>query len=222
MQFKNIQDLFSDKKYIADLVSTAVRLCDEKLEYKAFDPSWIVDEMSEKITALYQNITFDNKRFYNKVVVVCSPDCVPFPYCIQKDAERPRYILLTIIPDVPLSYELNLPIIQQMGVVGLEASELVRSAVYACENSAEVLISKDPVPPLLCNARVQWLSVYVGKTEFQGLTTFSSKFTDGEQLEGYEFDCHVIKARNAAEDPVIKRLIEMYDKDCIDEEINKK
>ena len=212
MKFEKIQRLLADNNYIADLINKSAGIFDDGKKIKEIDPLWIDADLSQKVTDLYSIITHERNLFLNDVIVVANPEQVPFPYCISNSDDHPRYIILTIIPDVELSYLLNLPIIQQMGVVGLEASELVRSTIAACRYAAEVMIQDYPPPPYLCTAKVEWITIYVGRNEFCGLTKFSKKCV-GNILEGYEFDCHVLQAREMKEDLFLSKLVAAYDED---------
>ena len=210
MELGKIQSLLADDEYIAELLNIS---CVNEMgadKFVKIDPAWISKELSIKVTEKYQQITYENKAFLTKILVVCNPERIPFPYCVNDNSQRPRYIILTIIPDVPLSYQVNLPIILQMGVVGLDTSEIIRSTVSACDNTADVIISDKMLPPYLCNAKIEWVTIYVGKQDFNGLTKLSRK-CEGNVLDGYEFDCHLIEARKTQGDPLLQKLIQAYD-----------
>ena len=211
MGIERVKSLLADKAFLADLINVSCQsFGDVKIEQ--IDPAWIDFDLSRKTTELYKTITHENTAFLNTVLVVVNPECVPFPYCINDNSQRPRYILLSIIPDISISYQVNLPLLQQVGVVGLEACELSRSTILACEYAAEVLIARNPPPPLLCNARIEWVSIYIGKKGFEGLTKLSRK-CEGEDLEGLDFDCHLVEAREKTDDPFLQKLIQAFDEE---------
>ena len=94
----------------------------------------------------------------------------------------------------------------------LELQEVERAAVNACEHALDIQMSDKPNLPYLNRARVEWLSVYVGRKEFGGLTEIGQKFDPGEEPD-YPFRCRLLRARERMDDPLVSRLIRAYEED---------
>ena len=148
----------------------------------------------------------------NKVIVVQNPYIPEDAACVENRSECPRYILLTVIPDVPLAYELNLPVLQTMGTLSLSSWEFSRATTRACRYMTEVRISNEAVPPVLNKAEVEWISLYVGRKPFQGGDNIQSNFVVDDKVD---FDVHLYKLREIGGNPVIERMIQAYDADYV-------
>lgn len=147
----------------------------------------------------------------NKVIVVQNPNVPEDVACVENRSECARYILLTVIPDVPLAYELNLPVLQTMGTLSLSSWEFSRATTRACRYMTEVRISNEAVPPVLNKAEVEWISLYVGRKPFQGGDNIQSNFIVDDKVD---FDVHLYKLREMEGNPVLERMIQAYDEDC--------
>lgn len=79
-----------------------------------------------------------------------------------------------------------------------------------------VLIANDPVPPLLNNARLEWVSLYLGRKPYRGISTLSEQWTEAETFDACESDVHLYKVREMGPDPLLQRLIDAYDADHLE------
>ena len=159
----------------------------------------------------YQLLSEQDGMLINKVIVVQNPNVPEDAACVENRSDCPRYILLTVIPDVPLAYEMNLPVLQTMGTLSLSSWEFSRATTRACRYMTEVRISNEVVPPVLNKAEVEWISLYVGRKPFQGGDNIQSNFVVDDKVD---FDVHLYKLREMEGNPVIERMIQAYDEDC--------
>ena len=72
-------------------------------------------------------ISAQDGMLINKVIVVQNPYIPENAACVENRSDCPRYILLTVIPDVLLAYEMNLPVLQTMGTFSLSSWEFSRA-----------------------------------------------------------------------------------------------
>ena len=135
----------------------------------------------------------------NKVIVVQNPNVPEDAACVENRSDCPRYILLTVIPDVPLAYEMNLPVLQTMGTLSLSSWEFSRATTRACRYMTEVRISNEAVPPVLNKAEVEWISLYVGRKPFHGGDNIQSNYVVDDKVD---FDVHLYKLREMEDNPV--------------------
>ena len=145
------------------------------------------------------------------MVVVQNPSVPEDAACVETLLDCSRYILLTVIPDVPLAYELNLPVLQTMGVLALSSWEISRATARACRHMNRVSIRNEAVPPILNKAEVEWLSLYVGRKPFEGGDNIRSNYVADDEVD---FDIHLYRLREIEGIPVIERMVHAYEADC--------
>ena len=115
MDYPKIRELLSDDQYVTELLNYFI------VEQKATGNNqpvcgdWIREKASEEITRTYRLLSAQDGMLINKVIVVQNPNVPEDVACVENRSECARYILLTVIPDVPLAYEMNLPVLQTMG-----------------------------------------------------------------------------------------------------------
>ena len=210
MDYPKIRNLLSDNQYITELLNYFI------IEQKAAGNNqpvcgdWIREKASEEISRIYQLLSAQDGMLINKVIVVQNPNISEDTACVENRSACPRYILLTVIPDVPLAYELNLPVLQTMGTLSLSSWAFSRATTRACRFMTKVSISNVAVPPVLNKAEVEWISLYVGKQPYQGDDNIQSNFAVDDKLD---FDIHLYKLREMEGNPVIERMICAYDAD---------
>ena len=66
-----------------------------------------------------RELTSEDDTFLHMVKVARNPAILNIPTSVESQTDRQRYILVTIIPDVPLTYECNFPLMQTMGIMAL-------------------------------------------------------------------------------------------------------
>ena len=210
MDYPKMRELLSDNQYIAELLNCfADQRSNAKLQ--PICSEWIREKASDEVTRAYQLLSAQDGTLVNKVVVVQNPSIPEDAVCIENQSDCPRYILLTVIPDVPLAYELNLPVLQTMGTLSLSSWEFSRATTRACRYMTEVRISNKAVPPVLNKAEVEWISLYVGRKPFHGGDNIQSNYAADDEVD---FDIHLYKLREMEDNPVIRRMIHAYEADC--------
>ena len=205
-----IRELLSDDQYIRELLNYFI------VEQKATGNNqpvcgdWIREKASEEVTRTYQLLSAQDGMLINKVIVVQNPYIPEDAARVENRSDCPRYILLTVIPDVPLAYEMNLPVLQTMGTLSLSSWEFSRATTRACRYMTEVRISNEAVPPVLNKAEVEWISLYVGRKPFHGGDNIQSNYVVDDKVD---FDVHLYKLREMEGNPVLERMVRAYDAD---------
>ena len=133
---------------------------------------------------------------------------------VNDGKHRTRYIILTILPECSFPYDWNYALLHTMSIFSLSGWELSRATLEASKQWMKVMMEKEPKQMILNNARIQWVSLYVGKKEWTGSTKFSdhkgiSLADDGDDAD---VDMHFLSARES-DDPLMKRLVEAFDVD---------
>ncbi len=75
----------------------------------------------------------------------------------------------------------------------------------------QVRIATDPVPPIMNNAVIEWVSLYLGREPYRGISQLSEQWLNREEFDGYEFDVHLYKIREMEKNDLLTRLIGAYD-----------
>ena len=91
----------------------------------------------------------------NKVIVVQNPNVPEDVACVENRSECARYILLTVIPDVPLAYEMNLPVLQTLGTLSLSSWEFSRATTRACRKISQGRSANEPCPRFFNKSKVK-------------------------------------------------------------------
>lgn len=208
--------LLKDNRYFADLLNGPCKPMKdnhgEEGAYIPINPEWIDEEMSERLTGVFHSLIPEEMPFASIVRVVKNPDLLLDGAAVDDGKKRTRYIVATVVQDTEYPYDVNFPLIQTMGIVSLSAWEMTRSTIAASEAFAKVVISENPVPPILNNAKVEWLSLYVGRAKFTGPTNLRSMAIAGSNpSDDLDMDAHLYDLRSM-DDPLAVMLVEVADK----------
>lgn len=222
-ELKNTIALLKDNQYFADLMngpcrptrgkghSAQAEATEAQESFIPVNPDWIDEEMSERLTKVYHGLVPGEMPFNTLIRVVRNPDVLMNGVAVDDGSKRTRYIVVTIVWDTEYPYDMNFPLIQSMGIVSLGAWELTRSAIAASEEFAKVLITDHPVPPILNNAIIEWVSLYVGKKGFTGPTNLKeTAIMKEDSLDDLDTDTNLYDLRSI-DDPLVKRLLEAVD-----------
>lgn len=210
MDYLKIRELLSDNQYITELLNYFIVEQKAPGNNQPVCGDWIREKASEEISRIYQLLSAQDGMLINKVIVVQNPNIMEDTTYVENRSDCPRFILLTVVTDVPLVYELNLPVLQTMGVLSLSAWEFSRATARACRYMTEVRISNETEPPVLNKAEVEWISLYIGKQPYQGGDNIQGNFAVDDKLD---FDIHLYKLREMEGNPVIERMTCAYDAD---------
>ena len=77
----------------------------------------------------------------------------------------------------------------------------------------EHMLANNPIPPILNNARIEWVSLYLGKQPYRGISRLSEQWTEAEVFDDCENDVHLYKVREMETNPLLQRLIDAYEAD---------
>ena len=76
-----------------------------------------------------------------------------------------------------------------------------------------VQIAENPTPPILNNAIIEWVTLYLGREPYHGITALSEQLDDISEFDGYEADINLYKVREMEQTELLQRLIGAYDED---------
>ena len=160
---------------------------------------------------LFRNL---EQRYTSKRdIVERNPDTLYGGTCVDANEKRLRYFVISVIPDTEFPFDYNYPLIHTMWMVSLHCWELIRAALGACTKEMQVLLAKNPVPPILNNARLEWVSLYLGREPYKGICKLSEQWVEAEDFDGIDADIHLYKVREKDDDPLLQKLIATYDAD---------
>ncbi len=91
--------------------------------------------------------------------------------------------------------------------------DTIRATLAACTKEMQVLLVSELVPPILNNARIEWASLYLGRTPYCGISKISEQYASAEDFNGLEVDVNLYKVREMEPNPVLNRLITAYETD---------
>lgn len=213
MEYPRIKELLKDDSYVTQLLNHLLPLNHEDRVFVPIPDGWMQAQASAEMTERYEQLTAQDDTFIHTVKVARNPAVLDIPMSVESQTDRQRYILVTIIPDVPLSYEYNFPLMQTMGIMALFSWELSRAVTQASREMARVKVVEEPMPPILNNAQIEWVSLYVGKKPFEGKADIQTDSIT-QNGENVTIDIHLCEARELQSDPLIAKLIDAYDADC--------
>ena len=76
-----------------------------------------------------------------------------------------------------------------------------------------VLLANDPKPPILNNAVIEWVSLYLGRKPYEGISELSQQWLNTNEYDGNNMDIHLYKVREMERDALLQRLIDAYEVD---------
>ena len=206
-----IGKLFADMDYVASLLNGPCRPCCGQHHCEPIRREWIDETASREVTEALGRLLPGGIPYMCRVIVEKNPDMNYGGVCVDSNEKRQRYFMVTVIPDTVFPYNSNYPLIHSMRSVALHCWEVIRATLAACTKDMLVLISKAPEPPILNNARIEWVSLYLGRKPYTGLARLSKQWKDPAEYDGHEDDVCLYKLREMDPDPLLQRLIEAYD-----------
>lgn len=172
---KHITELLKDKNFLVDLLNGSCAPKDLKNEGAPINPAWIDAEASVTVTEAFHNLLPRGIPYLNTIIVERNPDTLYEGTCVDANEKRLRYIVVSVIPDTEFPFDYSYPLIHELWVVGLHCWELTRATLAACTKQMQVLLAKNPVPPILNNARLEWVSLYLGREPYRGISRLSEQ-----------------------------------------------
>ena len=221
-------DLLNNNEFFSALVNGPCQP-----ENRGFQPvrsEWIDDAASTRITEVLKTLLPSEDPYTRMVKVERNPDTIINGTAVDDSSKLTRYIVITLLPDTEYPYDINFPLIQGLGVLNLISWELCRAAIAASKESCRILIKGDPHLPILNSARVEWVSLYIGRRPFTGIdhlhlmnaeldTSEADVAKGGNEVGKDEFDhdTHLFNLR-ALDDPLCEQLAAAYDEDFPEKE----
>ena len=162
--------LLTDKDYIVDLLNGPCMPSNEKQEHNMpINPDWVDMEASTSVTEAFHSLLPKGIPYQTYIIVERNPDTLYGGTCVDANEKRLRYFVISVIPDTEFPFDYSYPLIHTMWMVSLHCWELIRAALGACTKEMQVLLAKNPVPPILNNARLEWVSLYLGREPYNGI-----------------------------------------------------
>ena len=201
-----IIDLLKDPEYVTSLLTEC-----GIVEKEPVHREWIKKDLSDYVTDAFHKLLPQDMPYLTRVVVERNPDTIINGACVDDNSKRMRYFVVTVIPDTDYPYNYSYPLISALTHVSLFCWEDIRAMLEASRLDMRVLIADNPTPPILNNARIEWVSLYLGKAPYAGITKLSEQWTPAEKFDGEESDVHLVKVREQPDSPVFQRLIDAYE-----------
>ena len=209
-----ISELLKDTQYLIDLLNGPCTPKTEELPFVPVKREWIDTEASLAVTAAFQRLLPEDVPYLASVLVERNPDTLYDGVCVNANEKRQRYIVVTVIPDSEYPYNYSYPLIHAMWMVELGCWETVRATLAACRKEMQVRLAAEPVPPILNNARMEWVSLYLGRKPYEGCLKLSDQRSE-ENPGGIDCDVHLVQVREAGPDPLLRRLLDAYGSDFL-------
>lgn len=212
-----ITKLLKNTRYMAGLLNGPCMPKGEEAPFVPIRPEWIDEESSAMVTAAFQRLLPENTPYLSAVLVERNPNTLYDGVCVNDNDNRQRYIVVTVIPDAEPPFNYSYPLIHTMWMVALGCWETVRASLAACRKNMQVRIVTEPVPPILNNARMEWVSLYLGRLPYMGYLKLSEQREEGD-CGGLDCDVHLLKVRDMEPDPLLQELLQAYDLDFPDDD----
>lgn len=180
---------------------------------KPVHEDWIDETLSESVTAAFSRLLPQTMPYMTRVVVEKNPDTLFDGTCVDDNEKRMRYFVITVIPDTDFPYNYSYPLIHELTRVSFFCWETIRATIAACTKDLRVQIASNPIPPILNNARLEYVSLYMGKSPYVGISKLSEQWESAEDFDGFEVDVNLVKVRELPPSPVLQKLIDCYDQE---------
>ena len=212
-----LNELIKDKDFIAELLNGPCIPKDKTRSIAPLNLEWIDDKVSDTVTESFQRLIPQDMPYISYVIAECNPDTIQEGACVNDEGKRRRYFVVTIIPDSEFPYNFSFPLIHYMRTIGLACWEIIRATLYACTKDMRVLLANDPKPPILNNAIIEWVSLYLGRKPYEGISELSQQWLNANEYDGNNMDIHLYKVREMERDALLQRLIDAYEADFPEE-----
>lgn len=208
---EKIEELLHDTRYLADLVNGPCMPHAPEVPFVPVHPEWIDHEASASVTEAFRRLLPEEMPYKSSVLVERNPDTLYGGACVDENKKRQRYVVVSIVPDAEAPYNYSFPLIHAMWMVSLGCWETVRATLVACRQDMQVRIVTEPKPPILNNARLDWVSLYLGRKPYEGCLKLSEQRSEAENEGKLDCDVHLLSVRALPPDPLLHRLLEAYD-----------
>ena len=207
---KTIIELLKDTNYLTDLLNGPCMPKGEESPFVPIRPEWVDPEASALVTEAFQRLL---PMDVTGILVERNPDTLYGGVCVAENNKRQRYVIVTVIPDSESPFNYSYPLIHAMWLVELGCWETVRATLAACRKDMEVRIVTEPKPPILNNARLEWVSLYLGRKPYEGYLKLSEQRGEAENENKLDCDVQLLRVRELGQDSLLQWLLEAYDID---------
>lgn len=208
----NIAELLKDKEYISKLFGVVTPTAN-KSKYIPINTDWIDDELSDKMTRIAKDIFPDEVPYMPYVIAEKNPDTICNEVAVDSNEKRMRYFVIMILPDTEYPYNCTYPLFHEMWRASFFCREMMRASTAAALNYSYVRLVDELEPPILNNAVIEWVSIYLGREPYKGITLMSEQWLREDEYDGKETDTNLYKPREMEYNPILQPLIDAYDRD---------
>lgn len=213
-----ITELLKDRKYAAELLNGPCRPKNGNSGCAPINPDWIDETVSDAVPEVSRRLLPEGIPYIPYVIAERNPDTSCDGTSVDSNDKRMRYFVIMVIPDSEYPFNYSMPLINELWRCSLNCWEITRACIAAATNYQFVKIANDAVPPILNNAIIQWVTLYLGRKPYRGISLLSEQWADGEEFDGYEADTNLYKIREMEQNPLLQKLIAAYDEDFPDTE----
>ena len=218
---KKIKEFLNNCNNLADIINN---ICEQRPADISFEPinrDWIDSKDSAGVTKAFDMLMPEEMPYVSSVLVERNPDTLYKGTCVDNNFKRHRYFVVTVIPDTEYPFNYSYPLIHSMQILGLSCWEMVRAVLAAAREDMRTKLVANPVPPILNNARIEWLSIYLGRKPYEGIIQLKDMMdTDCSDAISF-YNVHLFNARESEPSNLLQRLLEAYDSDFPEDVCNK-
>ena len=213
----HILELLMNHNYLTKLLNGPCTPITDEVPFAPINPEWIDAEASAAVTEAFRRLMPEDVPYLSVILVERNPNTLYDGVCVDDNANRQRYIVVTVIPDAEYPFNYSYPLIHTMWMVELGCWETTRATLAACRKDMEVRLVTETKPPILNNARMEWVSLYLGRKPYEGYLKLSDQRRENDS-DGLDCDVHLLRVREMDHDPLLQQLIDAYDADYPAEE----
>lgn len=210
---KNTIEFLNNCDNLADIINI---ICEQYSAVAPFEPikrDWIDRKNSADVTKAFMLLTPEETPYISNVLVENNPDTLYEGTCVDDNSKRHRYFVVTVVPDTKYPFNHSYPLIHSMQILGLACWEMVRAVLAAAREDMRTKIVEIPVPPILNNARIEWISIYLGRKPYDGIIQLKDMM-DADSCDAMSFyNVHLFNARESEPNDLIQRLLDAYNLD---------
>lgn len=209
----HIEELLKDSDFLTELLNGPCSPSDEEVTAAPITREWIRDDLSDYVSGVFQKLMPEDVPYIFRVLVERNPDTQHDGAVVDDNDKRMRYFIVTVIPDTDFPYNYSYPLINLMWTANLTCWETIRATINASRRYFRIFLADHPEPPILNNARVNWVSLYMGRYPYEGVSRLSEQWASAESWADIDRDVHLFEVRKMEPHPALQRLIDAYDLD---------
>ena len=208
-----ITELLKDKRYAAELLNGPCPPKHKGQDCAPINLDWIDEPMSEAATESSRRLLPEGIPYVPYIIAERNPDTLYDGTSVESNDKRMRYFVIMIVPDSEYPYNHSIPLINELWRISLNCHETMRACIAAAMSYMIVQIAENPTPPILNNAIIEWVTLYLGREPYNGIIALSEQWADVSEFDGFEADINLYKIREMEQTDLLQRLIAAYDED---------